>query len=70
MQPGPTEVIDGRFGSVIMLVNELIEDGVTPLAEVEDRLRQRAGQRLRRAMRSFLSTMPSKTPAQAVILWR
>lgn len=37
---GPTGVIDGRFGSVIMVVNELIEDSVTPLADVEDRLRQ------------------------------
>ncbi len=37
---GPTDVIDGRFGSVIMLVNELVDDGVTPLADVEDRLRQ------------------------------
>jgi peptidyl-prolyl cis-trans isomerase D len=39
-EAGPTEVIDGRFGSVIMLVNELVDDGVTPLADVEDRLRQ------------------------------
>ena len=38
--PGPTDVIDGRFGSVIMVVNEIVEDGVTPLEEVEDRLRQ------------------------------
>ncbi|MEM6710953.1 MAG: SurA N-terminal domain-containing protein [Pseudomonadota bacterium] len=37
--PGPTDVIDGRFGSVIMVVNRLIEDSVTSLADVEDRLR-------------------------------
>lgn len=37
---GPTDVIDGRFGSIIMLVNEIVEDGVTPLEDVEDRLRQ------------------------------
>lgn len=36
---GPTEVIEGRFGSIIMLVNEIVEDTVTPLAEVEERLR-------------------------------
>jgi peptidyl-prolyl cis-trans isomerase D len=40
VEAGPTDVIDGRFGSVIMLVNELVDDGVTPLADVEDRLRQ------------------------------
>lgn len=37
---GPTGVVDGRFGSIIMVVNELIEDSVTPLEDVEDRLRQ------------------------------
>lgn len=36
---GPTDVIEGRFGSIIMLVNEIIEDTVTPLADVEERLR-------------------------------
>ena len=38
--PGPTDVIDGRFGSVIMVVNEIVEDGITPLEDVEDRLRR------------------------------
>lgn len=37
---GPTGVVDGRFGSIIMVVNEVIEDSVTPLEEVEGRLRQ------------------------------
>ncbi|WP_375569190.1 SurA N-terminal domain-containing protein [Ahrensia marina] len=37
---GPTGVVDGRFGSIIMVVNEVIEDSVTPLEDVEDRLRQ------------------------------
>lgn len=36
---GPTDVIEGRFGSIIMLVNEIVEDTVTPLADVEERLR-------------------------------
>lgn len=36
---GPTDVIAGRFGSIIMLVNEIVEDTVTPLADVEERLR-------------------------------
>lgn len=39
-QEGPTNVIEGRFGSVVMLVNTIVADGVTPLADVEDRLRQ------------------------------
>lgn len=38
--PGPTDVIEGRFGNIIMVVNEIIEDSVTPLEEVEERLRQ------------------------------
>jgi peptidyl-prolyl cis-trans isomerase D len=37
---GPTDVIEGRFGNVIMLVNSIIADGITPLEEVEPRLRQ------------------------------
>lgn len=36
---GPTGVVDGRFGPVVLLVNAIIPDSVTPLAEVEDRLR-------------------------------
>lgn len=36
---GPTDVIEGRFGSIIMLVNAIIEDTTTPLADVEERLR-------------------------------
>lgn len=37
--PGPTEVIEGRFGSLVMLVEAIHTDGITPLEEVEDRLR-------------------------------
>ena len=37
---GPTPVIDGRFGQIIMLVNEIVEDSVIPLEQVEGRLRQ------------------------------
>jgi peptidyl-prolyl cis-trans isomerase D len=36
---GPTDVIEGRFGSIIMLVNEIIEDTVIPLADIEESLR-------------------------------
>ncbi len=36
---GPTEVVEGRFGSLVLMVNEIIADGVTPLEDVEDRLR-------------------------------
>ena len=39
-EPGPTEVVDGRFGSLVLLVTAITADEVTPLAEVEDRLRR------------------------------
>lgn len=38
-EPGTTDVIEGRFGSLVMIVNAIIADGVTPFEEVEDRLR-------------------------------
>ena len=42
--PGPTTVVEGRFGSLVMFVEAIHNDGVTPLEEVEDRLRQEIAQ--------------------------
>ena len=39
-EPGPTDVIDGRFGSIVLLVNEIAADGAPSLEQIEPRLRQ------------------------------
>jgi peptidyl-prolyl cis-trans isomerase D len=39
-EPGPTEVIEGRFGSLVMLVTDIADSNAPSLAEEEERLRR------------------------------